>query len=408
MASAARAAGHEVKGLDLMFSTDPVADVAGTIDELAPDCVGLSVRNIDNQDMKDNEFFMPAVRDIARAVRSRTAAPLVLGGAGFTIFPLECLAYTGAEMGIAGEGEGSFVALLGLLRSGADVSDLPGLATASDTRRALNPPGPAVDFRRAGAPDRRAFDVSRYNWSPGQGPPFLANIQARRGCHMRCIYCTNPLIEGCELRCRDASDVADELECLEKDSGVRTVLFTDSNFLNPPAYAEDLCRRIIERGMSIKWFCTVNPMVFEPDLYPLMREAGCIAISLGNESGSDRMLEALKKDFTRSDVRNNVLAAKEQGLQVNCFLLLGGPGESRESVEESVALMDELRPDSVRVSVGIRIFPGCELERVAVEDGFIIEGQNLLQPAFYLQREAEAWLYGLMAEVCASRPGWFL
>jgi radical SAM superfamily enzyme YgiQ (UPF0313 family) len=370
--------------------------------------VGLSVRNIDNQDMRDNEFFMPAVRDIARVVRSRTGALLVLGGAGFTIFPLECLEYTGAEMGIAGEGEDSFAALLEALCSGEDYSGLPGLATVKGARRVLNPPGPAVDLRGTGAPDRRAFDVSRYNWSPGKGPPFLANIQARRGCRMRCIYCTNPLIEGRELRCRDADDVADELERLQKDDGIRTVLFTDSNFVDPPDYASDLCRRITGRGLSIEWFATVNPMLFEPDLYRLMREAGCIAVSIGNESGSDRMMEALKKDFTASDVRKNVTAARDQGLQVNCFLMLGGPGETRASVEESVTLMDELRPDSVWVTVGVRIFPGCEMERIAVERGLLTEGRDLLQPVFFLEPETEPWLYDTMAGICASRAGWSL
>ena len=408
MASASRAAGHEVRGLDLMFSSDAAAEVAGAIEEFSPDCVGLSVRNIDNQDMKDNEFFMPAVREIAGVVRSSTSAPLVLGGAGFTIFPLECLRYTSSELGIVGEGEDSFVELLGRLESGAGLEDVAGLALLRDGRGTLNPPGRPVPFRETAAPDRSAFSVAGYDWVPGSAPPFLANMQARRGCPMRCIYCTNPTIEGREVRCRDAADVADELESLEKEHGLRTVLFTDSNFLFPPAYARELCARIVERELSIKWFATVNPMVYEPGLYGLMKEAGCIAVSLGNESGSDEMLRSLKKDFTASDVRKSAAAAREAGLIVNCFLMLGGPGETRESVEESIALMDELRPDAVIVTVGVRIFPGCELESIAVADGFISEEQDLLEPAFYLARDVAPWLYDRMAQVCATRPTWSL
>jgi len=149
-------------------------------------------------------------------------------------------------------------------------------------------------------------------------------------------------------------------------------------------------------------------MVYEPGLYGLMKEAGCLAVSLGNESGSDEMLRSLKKDFTASDVRKNAAAAREAGLMVNCFLMLGGPGETRESVEESIALMDELRPDAVIVTVGVRIFPGCELESIAVADGFISEGQDLLEPAFYLARDVAPWLYDRMAQVCATRPTWSL
>ena len=408
IASAARAAGHEVQGLDLMFSGDAAEEVAGAIEEFSPDCVGLSVRNIDNQDMKDNEFFMPAVKDIAGVVRSSTSAPLVLGGAGFTIFPLECLRYTSSELGIVGEGEDSFVELLGRLESGTSLEGVAGLARLKDGRGTVNPPGPPLRFRDMPAPDRSTFGVAGYDWVPGHAPPFLANIQARRGCNMRCIYCTNPIIEGREIRCRDAADVACELESLEKEHGLRTVLFTDSNFLYPTSYARELCARIVERALSIKWFATVNPMVYEPGLYRLMKEAGCIAVSLGNESGSDEMLQSLKKDFTASDVRKNAAAAREEGLTVNCFLMLGGPRETRESVEESIALMEELRPDSVIVTVGVRIFPGCELESIAVADGFIAEGQDLLEPAFYLARDVAPWLYDRMSEVCATRPAWSL
>ena len=145
IASAASAAGHEVMGLDLMFSADAAAEVAGAIAEFSPDCVGISVRNIDNQEMKDNVFFMPAVRDVVEAARASTSAPLVLGGAGFTIFPLECLRYTGCGLGIVGEGEVSFVALLGRLESGAALDGLAGLAMVRDGRGTINPPGPPTE-----------------------------------------------------------------------------------------------------------------------------------------------------------------------------------------------------------------------------------------------------------------------
>ena len=82
------------------------------VEDFSPDCVGLGVRNIDNQDKYAGEFYPPAAREIADAVRSETSAPVVLGGAGFTIFPAECLEYMDVEMGIVGEGERSFVALL--------------------------------------------------------------------------------------------------------------------------------------------------------------------------------------------------------------------------------------------------------------------------------------------------------
>lgn len=408
IAAAAEAAGHNVKGLDLMFSRDASADVAAAVRSFQPDVVGISLRNIDNQDMHANEFFLPGVKQVVDAVTSETVAPVVLGGAGFTIFPLECLSYLGQEMGIVGEGEEAFVQLLDVLEAAGDPSGVGGLAILRDGTRRINPVERPVDFRRAPPPDRRAFSVSSYDWVPGKGPPFVANIQSRRGCPLRCIYCSSPLVEGRVVRCREAMQVADELEALEKEHGLSTVIFADSHFNFPGEYARELCSLIIEKQLSIRWSCGINPLYYDEALFPMMREAGCFAVSLGNESGSDEMLAALRKDFTSSDVRKNVIAAKEQGFQVSCFLLLGGPGETCESVEESIALMDELEPEAVRVTVGIRIFPGCELERIAAEEGVVSPGQNLLQPAFYLEKAVAPWLYEMMSEACASRPGWFL
>ncbi len=408
VAAAVREAGHEVRGLDLMFSQDPAGDARRSVVEFQPDCVGLSIRNIDNQDRYAGEFYLPQVGEVAEALNESTDAPIILGGAGFTIFPLECLDYLDLELGIAGEGEGSFCLLLERLADGGDISEVPGIAMRNGGKRLLNPPGLAPDLDALAPPDRVVFDVSKYNWSPGAGgPPFTANIQARRGCHMRCIYCSSPLVEGRAMRLRDPASVADELEALE-GLGIRTVLFTDSLFNHPPEYAKKLCAEVASRDLSLEWSANCNPSFYDPGLFELMRSAGCTTVSLGNESGSDDVLAALRKGFTRSDIARTVDAIRSAGLDFYCFLLLGGPGETRESVEESVAFMDELGPGAVRITVGIRIYPGCELYDTALKEGVIEPDQNLLFPTFYLSPEVGPWLYEHMHAVCEERPGWGL
>jgi hypothetical protein len=96
------------------------------------------------------------------------------------------------------------------------------------------------------------------------------------------------------------------------------------------------------------------------------------------------------------------------GFAINCFLLLGGPGENESTAKESVELMTELEPTAVRVTVGIRIYPGCELTGIALQEGVISPGQNLLYPTFYLSRDTESWLHDYMVEACSSRDGWFI
>ena len=408
IAAATGGAGHEVSGLDLMFSDDPVCDVARSIGSFRPQYIGLSVRNIDNQDMRDPDFFLPQVKEISEAIKAETDAPVVLGGAGFSIFPLECLEYLGVEMGIVGEGERSFVDLLEGLEGGAAVDDLPGLALLRDGEGRVNPQGAFMEPGSLPLPDREVFDVARYNWIPGKTPPYVANLQSRRGCHMRCIYCSTPRIEGTALRVREVSSVADELASLERDYGICTVFFADSLFDYPPDYTKELCREIAKRELSLNWFCSLNPLYTDRELLELLMQAGCKGLSIGNESGSEDILDSLKKGFSREDVIRAVSGAKDLGFAINCFLLLGGPGENEQTVSESVELMTELAPDAVRVTVGIRIFPGCELYDIALRDGVISSGQNLLNPTFYLSRDVESWLYDYMVEACSTREGWFI
>lgn len=409
VAAAAALAGHEVVGLDLMFSEDPAAEVREAVRGFAPECVGVSVRNIDNQDRYHSVFYPAEARDTIEAIKSETDAPVVLGGAGFTIFPLECLEYFGLELGVVGEGEVSFVRVLERLKDGLDPAGLPGVAVRRDGTALVNPPSLYPDLNAMSPPDRVTFDAAPYNWSPGaSGTPFVTNIQARRGCHMKCIYCANPFIEGRDIRVRDPRSVADELQSLEEDHGIRFACFTDALFNQPLEYSAELCREIAARDLAIRWTCSLAPVNVDAGMLELMKRAGCVMVSVGNESGSEDMLTALRKGFSREEILTTVREAKHLGLTIQCFLLLGGPGETRRSVEESVEFLTDLEPEGVTVTVGIRIYPGCELHGIALREGVVKPYQNLLYPAFYISPDVEPWLFDYMRGACDGRPGWVM
>lgn len=408
VATAVRDAGHEVSCLDLMFSEEPLLELANRIDDFKPECIGLSIRNIDNQDMYQNTFYMPQVKEISDAIKSRADAPIILGGAGFSIFPRECFDYLGLEMGVVGEGEKGFVQLLSRLVAGSVNNNLPGLALKTGEHVFINQPDLLPDLSRLAPPDRELFDIRPYNWIRGEGPPSMPNLQSRRGCHLKCIYCSSRSIEGRQVRLRDAGCVAAELESLQREYGCTNVVFADSLFSYPPDYTHRLCSEIASRGLSIKWHCNLNPLYSEPQLLDALRNSGCASLSIGNESGSDDILASLKKGFSKQDVIRSISEAKRLGFYINCFLLLGGPGENEHTVKESIELLDRLEVDAVRVSVGVRIFPGCEMHDIAIREGFISADQNLLYPAFYLSRETEPWLHEYIREVCDARLSWSL
>ncbi|NPV59623.1 MAG: radical SAM protein [Actinobacteria bacterium] len=408
VASAAMRAGHEISCLDLMFSQDPVADTIGSVRAFRPDCIGLSVRNIDNQDMHRSEFYLPGVKEIADAIKGETSAPIVVGGAGFTIFPLRCLEYLDLEMGIVGEGERAFAELLRRLDAGLPIADLPGLALRKGETARVNPPGPHAWPGLFPLPERELLDVRRYDFVPGASPSFVANLQSRRGCHMRCIYCTSPTVEGRSIRVREAGEVADELLSLQERYSLGFAAFVDSLFNYPRDYTRDLCAAIASKKPEIRWYANLNPLYCDRETLRLMRRAGCVGLSIGNESGSEDILLSLRKGFTKRDVISAVGDARRLGFRINCFLLLGGPGENERTVKESVELMGELEPDMLSVTVGIRIYPGCELQEIALREGVIDPDQDLLFPAFYLSPDVEPWLYDYMKEACEAHAGWSL
>src|SRR5512136_323256 len=131
VAAATRRAGHEVAFLDLLNEQDPVAAVRQAIETARPEVVGISVRNIDDQSRDSPRFLLQQVRPVVEACRAATPAPIVLGGAGYSIFPEAALAYLGADLGVAGDGEAAFPALLERLQAGSDPSDVPGVWAAS-------------------------------------------------------------------------------------------------------------------------------------------------------------------------------------------------------------------------------------------------------------------------------------
>jgi radical SAM superfamily enzyme YgiQ (UPF0313 family) len=188
------------------------------------------------------------------------------------------------------------------------------------------------------------------------------------------------------------------------NAGYTNFFFVDNTFNLPHAYAKDLCRQILERKLRMNWRCIIYPDKVDNQLVDLMVAAGCKQISLGFESGSEQMLKNLNKQFTLDDVRAVSEIFAEKGIEQMGFLLLGGPGETRQSLEESLAFTDALKLDALRVTAGIRIYPNTALADTSINQGVISPQTNLLYPHFYLSPDLEGWLSKRLREWQASRP----
>ena len=398
VAAATQDAGHEVHLVDLMNVQDTRSTVEDAIESFHPHVIGISVRNIDDQNIRQPLFLLDQVKAVIADCRSLTDIPIVLGGAGYSMFPEACLAYLGADMGIQGEGEVAFPVLLDRLERGSDLSGIPGLYLAGSGpqgKRQFQKNLDLLPFADAGL------------WTPPSADQHdvYMPVQTRRGCPMNCSYCSTSCIEGAIIRKRRPKAVVDALAHLV-ERGFRRFFFTDNIFNIPPSYARELCRAIADRDLEIVWRCIIYPGKLDEALVKEMWRSGCREVSLGFESGCASILKAMNKKFTPEDVRRACDMLADHGIFQMGFLLLGGPGETKASVEESVAFADSLPVNVMKMTPGIRIYPFTSIAKQALVEGVITPEDNLLFPRFYMVPELEDWLLEATSQYLAERPNW--
>jgi radical SAM superfamily enzyme YgiQ (UPF0313 family) len=389
VAAATRRAGHDVTFLDLLNEKDPDAAIRRAIEVARPEVIGISVRNIDDQNRDNPRFLLGQVKPVVEACRACTQAAIVLGGAGYSIFPEAALAYLGADLGVSGDGEAVFPALLERLQACVDPSDIPGVWVR----------GRPVKGEHLFAGDLDSFplwDAALDSLSDAASPDLWIPIQSRRGCPNDCSYCSTASIQGRRIRARSPRQVVERVALLAR-AGFRRFYFVDNSFNIPESHALEMCRWLKELAPGAAWRCILYPHRVREELVRAMAEAGCAEVALGFESGSERILREMNKRFTPDDVSATSELLAAHGIRRMGFLLLGGPGETRETVEESVAFAESLHLDFLKTTVGIRIYPGTPLARRAVQDGMISGEGDLLFPRFYLARGLEPWIHRRVA-----------
>ena len=230
-------------------------------------------------------------------------------------------------------------------------------------------------------------------------------FQTRRGCPLNCSYCSTATIEGRVIRKRLPHILIEEMKAFV-EQGFRQFYFVDNTFNLPSSYAKEICRLIIHNGLNITWRCIYYPGKVDEDLIELMADAGCKEVSLGFESGCERILKNMNKKFHPEEIRETSLMLAKHGIQQIGFLMLGGPGEARESAMESLSFADSLPLNTLKISQGIRIYPYTTLAKIAVSEEIIKPDDNLLKPAFYMVHGLEDWLKETVKAWMAERPHW--
>ncbi len=386
VASALASAGYDVRLLDLCFAADPVRAAHAAVRALRPDAIGVSVRNIDNSDTIALRHYTPEAVSILAALRSAApGVPVFAGGAAFGVAPESLFRELGVDYAVAGDGERASVAVMDALAAGRPVGAIPGTVRQQDGRVVFVPPREDADLDALPRPQlARWLDIDRYQRHGATVP-----VQTKRGCVYKCVYCTYRNVEGWGYRLRDPGAVAAEVADLYHAAGVRHIDFVDSTFNSPPGHAVAVCEAILRQRLPIHLETTnFTPAAASDELLAIMRRAGFSSIGISAESASDPVLERLEKGFDAARVRDVAGRVERAGLRALWIFLVGGPGETEETLREtlSFAAARLQRGDAVYLTVGLRIYPGTTLHRIAIEEGTVGREDSLLTPHFYFSR----------------------
>ena len=357
----------------------PVQVVDADLDNLSPDRTveRIAAFGADVVGLTVNTFQAAAAVTLAKRIKAhRRDLPIVVGGPHLMSCARPYLAENPEfDFACPAEGDEVIVDLAEAIAKKAPYDGVPGLiwregdAIRATPERPLPKdldalPFPAFDL---------AGDIGRYPGAfPVSSQPSM-HVMASRGCSFRCTFCSEATF-GRTVRFRSPKNIADEVEMLHRDFGVREVFFQDDTMNLHRKWFYSVCDEIAGRGlnrtMKFKGQFRVGKKLLDEELLRRAKEAGFWVIFYGVESGSQRVLDLMKKDTTLEEIRRAFALTRAAGLKTIGAFMVGNVGDTRETIAESVELCKEIRPDFFGFSVATPI-PGTEFYNIAKANGWI-------------------------------------
>ena len=355
---------HEKEFIDLCFEADPGAALGDRLTAFKPDLVAISMRNIQNNDYAGVSDNLDYYAGLIERTRSSSAAPIVLGGAGFSIMPVELMKHLQPDYGIAGEGERAFRQLVDAIEDGASgLGAISALHYWDDDTLVVNPRLDGFfDLSQLPSPDRTLLHAGYFDEFG------VDTVQTKRGCSQKCDYCSYPIIEGRTVRMREPESVVDDIfAAREANPSLSHMFIVDSVFNLPITHAKQVCRELIARDWDVPWTCYASPIAFDEEFAELAARAGCAGMEIGSDAGSDAVLRKLKKGFTVNEIYRFRDICAEAGIPDCHTFVLGTVGETIDDVRQTLEFIADLDPHSAIINIWFDDFealdPGLAEER---------------------------------------------
>lgn len=329
----------------------------------SPDFVGISSATVD---------FHKAVR-LAKALKKKSrSVPIIIGGPHVTALPEEVMKFSCFDIGVVGEGEETVVELTSALRKNGDLKKVSGIVFKEGRKIIKTLPRPYItNLDKLPFPARHLMPpLSAYHPTPATYKKFpVATMMTSRGCPYQCTFCFRGVF-GNQLRFRSPENVVAEIEALISEFGAAEIRLFDDTFNAEPERVKAICRLMIKRNLRLPWTCLARVNRVNRQMLDLMKKAGCWQISYGIESGNDRVLAKIKKGITKKMAKKAVEMTYRAGIQPLGFFILGLPGETEETMKETIEFAKSLPLNAANFSIATP-YPGTALWLSAKKRGFL-------------------------------------
>lgn len=367
VAAALRKAGHVVTQFDFLRNDMSFEALDNELRSFKPDIIGISMRNIDNVNLMNEQRYIDAVKDIVKNIRDITNSPVVLGGSAFSIMPETVLNEVGADYGIIGEGESLMLEFVNNAASGKFPQK--GCIRSSNYMDGKEIPPASYDP-----------DIMQFYLKSGS----IASLQTKRGCTHKCIYCSYPVLEGASIRPRNPGAVVDDIEILINDHNAKYIFFTDSVFNDDEESYLEVVKEMKKRDIYVPWTAFFKPEGLNDRHVEIMKQTGLKGVEIGADASTDITLKRLGKRFRFKDIIACNDLFVRHGIATAHFYMFGCPGETKETVMEGLENIKNLHKTVSFIFMGIRILPDTVLHSMAIGEGIVSPENNLLESVYYI------------------------
>lgn len=304
--------------------------------------------------------------------------PIIAGGYHPTVMHTEVVSYNSIDYVVVGEGEITFPLLLKALAEKTDIAEINGISYMKDGKAVTtSPPSLIKDIDSIPIPSYGLLKLNHYTSPTSRRKPFLTMIRSR-GCPYNCLFCGVNAIFSYKFRCQSPQRTLEEIKHVVKEFKTKEISFKDSDFLIDHNNVTEFCNLLIKNELDLTWNCSTRIDSVNKDILTLMKRAGCRQITFGIESGSQRMLNALRKNLSVKQISKSIRITKECGITCIGGFIVGNPGEDHETLNETLRLIEKLDLDYASFSF-LTAFPGSDLYNLAIQNKWFLESNKSME-----------------------------